>query len=631
MARSSSNCSTAAGPLIELTSMRTKNKSGSKLDSLERELCGGQPTKPQPPPARSRHKLPWLVARDAQLKEKQETSEEIKLAGSYPSPDLPSTKENPECQSPANENSTKPFYPSFEEPGEFQQIRSSHEERHPLLEPDESDWAANAIKKLNAGTSHAPSPSSSPTRDETRNGIREHPTRRSLFRRIGTTSSTPLNDAAYSLIGSSEGPRTTINGKSAAPQEREPAKRYSPVTPPGKKDSDALKTALDSLEELMNEALRMAEHGLSPEERHSDSPSNPNRVACTAYRERHPQDATGPLRISSSSSSSALESEVVPSSIPGRWWSRPESRDGADSRPVSPFGRPGNTLDEKTHSSEDGGIIQENTSRQKASRSTRVAGSAFAQLPREKPADSKAIDWAYVPRPKRPKQTPASDSSDSSQSIVRRPIPVHGPTAPTSTQPTNREQVNYLDRKPTEDEPNDNLQRFYTAPELHSPHFVEGKGRGRRRKGAHQLLPPPPSPDEDVRQSRGHRRRPHSHFVENIESLTPYQEPLRVMEESRRSSSIGSEPEDGKLTLGETDPEKLSLRTPRRRHHSLIGDQPFSLSRHHRRQLVARDWYTTRKRLTALVACMNTALLGLIIGIYVSVSRNFPFVVLSLH
>ncbi|KAF2233860.1 MFS general substrate transporter, partial [Viridothelium virens] len=60
----------------------------------------------------------------------------------------------------------------------------------------------------------------------------------------------------------------------------------------------------------------------------------------------------------------------------------------------------------------------------------------------------------------------------------------------------------------------------------------------------------------------------------------------------------------------------LNLKEPRRSHHSLLEHQPVSLGRHHRRQPVARDWHTTRKRLTATVACMNTALLGLIIGIY---------------
>jgi hypothetical protein len=43
----------------------------------------------------------------------------------------------------------------------------------------------------------------------------------------------------------------------------------------------------------------------------------------------------------------------------------------------------------------------------------------------------------------------------------------------------------------------------------------------------------------------------------------------------------------------------------------------FSLRRHHRRQPIARNWSTGKKRLTATIACVNTALLGIIVGIYV--------------
>ncbi len=42
----------------------------------------------------------------------------------------------------------------------------------------------------------------------------------------------------------------------------------------------------------------------------------------------------------------------------------------------------------------------------------------------------------------------------------------------------------------------------------------------------------------------------------------------------------------------------------------------FSLHRHHRRQPIARNWSPVKKRLTAIIACMNTGLLGIIIGVY---------------
>lgn len=56
--------------------------------------------------------------------------------------------------------------------------------------------------------------------------------------------------------------------------------------------------------------------------------------------------------------------------------------------------------------------------------------------------------------------------------------------------------------------------------------------------------------------------------------------------------------------------EELHVRDAR--HHT------FSLHRNHRRQPVARNWRTGKKRICALIACANTAVLGIIIGIYVS-------------
>ena len=53
-----------------------------------------------------------------------------------------------------------------------------------------------------------------------------------------------------------------------------------------------------------------------------------------------------------------------------------------------------------------------------------------------------------------------------------------------------------------------------------------------------------------------------------------------------------------------------------RHHFSIREPRGFSLSRSHRRAPIARDWSTPRKRWVATVACISTALTGLIIGIY---------------
>ena len=62
------------------------------------------------------------------------------------------------------------------------------------------------------------------------------------------------------------------------------------------------------------------------------------------------------------------------------------------------------------------------------------------------------------------------------------------------------------------------------------------------------------------------------------------------------------------------NPANYSLKN--RRHYSVRGAQGFSLRGSHPKAPIARDWSTTRKRFVAGIACLNTALMGLIIGIY---------------
>ena len=63
-----------------------------------------------------------------------------------------------------------------------------------------------------------------------------------------------------------------------------------------------------------------------------------------------------------------------------------------------------------------------------------------------------------------------------------------------------------------------------------------------------------------------------------------------------------------------TDNQDFSLEN--RNHLSIREPRGFSLSRSHRRSPIARDWSTSRKRYVAIVACITTAFMGLIVGIY---------------
>ncbi|CAD0088147.1 unnamed protein product [Aureobasidium vineae] len=60
----------------------------------------------------------------------------------------------------------------------------------------------------------------------------------------------------------------------------------------------------------------------------------------------------------------------------------------------------------------------------------------------------------------------------------------------------------------------------------------------------------------------------------------------------------------------------LSLKHPRKNHISLKDEQGFRFHRY-RRSPIAREWKIGRKRITAIIACLNTMLVGLIAGIYV--------------
>ncbi len=74
------------------------------------------------------------------------------------------------------------------------------------------------------------------------------------------------------------------------------------------------------------------------------------------------------------------------------------------------------------------------------------------------------------------------------------------------------------------------------------------------------------------------------------------------------------QPEDTRHQDQSATGDNISLTN--RHHFSIREPRGFSLSRSHRRAPIARDWSTPRKRYVASVACISTALMGLIIGIY---------------
>ncbi|KAH8599435.1 major facilitator superfamily domain-containing protein [Bisporella sp. PMI_857] len=68
-------------------------------------------------------------------------------------------------------------------------------------------------------------------------------------------------------------------------------------------------------------------------------------------------------------------------------------------------------------------------------------------------------------------------------------------------------------------------------------------------------------------------------------------------------------------------------------HLSLSGSQHgrFSLTRSHKKPKIARDWSTARKRFVATVACISTALVGILVGIYAAEVPAIQYYIVDFH
>jgi MFS family permease len=101
--------------------------------------------------------------------------------------------------------------------------------------------------------------------------------------------------------------------------------------------------------------------------------------------------------------------------------------------------------------------------------------------------------------------------------------------------------------------------------------------------------------------------------------------------------------EQAPIELKDTpDPNLPPTSTSRRRknnHHDLRGKthvslrehKGFSLARSHKRQKIARDWSPGRKRFSAAVACISTALVGILAGIYAGEVPAIQYYIVDFH
>ena len=198
------------------------------------------------------------------------------------------------------------------------------------------------------------------------------------------------------------------------------------------------------------------------------------------------------------------------------------------------------------------------------------------------PRGSASVDWAYHPY-QSPSSTSFSSSHSSSDGRGRSRLSTRSdfllPLDPTQAAP--REHVDFVLR---------------STPRDHS------RGRPHRRV---------------IRDRTVHNQKPHRHCRLRSLSISSSDRDARsrsASEHRRRSSSQSGPPEE---SFDEEDipprqyGETLRVREQVRKH-------TFSLRRHHHRQPIARNWGTGKKRLAAIIACINTALLSIIIGVYVS-------------
>ncbi|KAH7351199.1 hypothetical protein BKA65DRAFT_396391 [Rhexocercosporidium sp. MPI-PUGE-AT-0058] len=86
-------------------------------------------------------------------------------------------------------------------------------------------------------------------------------------------------------------------------------------------------------------------------------------------------------------------------------------------------------------------------------------------------------------------------------------------------------------------------------------------------------------------------------------------------------------------THGERSSKKNQFSLGGKRHLSLRDHhiKGFSLARSHKRQTIARDWSPGRKRFVATVACISTALIGLLVGIYAGETPAIQYYIVDFH
>ncbi|KAF1347733.1 hypothetical protein BDV97DRAFT_370631 [Delphinella strobiligena] len=207
-------------------------------------------------------------------------------------------------------------------------------------------------------------------------------------------------------------------------------------------------------------------------------------------------------------------------------------------------------------------------------------------------AGSVTTDWAYVKRMPGSRALRPPPSSESLMTVIS-PVPIRVPTQNQTrllsrTLPSSSNEVEATRSQP-----------LSSMPVLPRQKTLRTTSRPSIEPSARSLIVP----------RTGSKKEPgHVHISRDGPRYRPgHGGPLQHLDVSRLfESSYYNLP----------DKERDGLVGPESRHHiSLQENQPFRLHKY-RRQPIAREWSIIRKRVTATIACLNTALIGFIAGIY---------------
>ncbi|PTB68681.1 MFS general substrate transporter, partial [Trichoderma citrinoviride] len=114
-----------------------------------------------------------------------------------------------------------------------------------------------------------------------------------------------------------------------------------------------------------------------------------------------------------------------------------------------------------------------------------------------------------------------------------------------------------------------------------------------------------------------------------LQAKTRQSKPPPRSSHARHASHESGEDDTPREAAGRRRHADRGISLQKRSHVSLRGVQGFSLASSRKRQPTARDWSPVRKRFVATVACISTALIGIILGIYAGLVPSIQYYIID--